>query len=281
MDLPSPRPVPLRVLRSVEIHRFGRGTRCRLAVRRGSVVLALQGRCEWRIGRVHSLDLVEGAALLVGDSTAAPQVLCATDVVLLTVPAPGGPRPEACAGANVLLSPENLAQSPPLSLFVGLLREELSENGAKSSALATALARSFAVYLERAVGGAAQKQSLQQTVGDGRIWKAMTLMHADPAKRWTVEQLARAVALSRPVFARRFVENAGISPLRYLAHCRMELAAELLRSSAEGLAEVATRVGYDSEFAFGRAFKRHHGMSPGLFRRQCTAPARIVMSAAA
>jgi AraC-like DNA-binding protein len=269
MDLPSPRP---------EIHRLGRGTRRRIAVRHGSLVLMLQGRCEWRTGRNRSVDLVERAALVVGEGVA--EVLCATDAVLVTIPTVTG-RASPRAGADVVLSPEKLAQTLPLSFFVDLLREELSEKGAKNGPLASALARSFAVYFERAVEAAARKRSLQQTVGDGRVCKAMQAMHADPARRWTVEQLARAVGLSRPVFARRFVANVGVSPLRYLAHCRMELAAELLLGSTAGLAEVATRVGYDSEFAFGRAFKRHHHVSPGLFRRQAAAPDRAVMRSAA
>jgi AraC-like DNA-binding protein len=266
-------------------------------VRGGSVVLVLQGALEWRIGRTASLELGEGEALVIGESSgragagrrvaeprtdrATREVVSATDVVLLTIPGSPGTAARAPARGDARFSRDSLALSPPLSLLVGLLREELSEKGAKSGALATALAKSFAVYLERAVAGIDRKRSLQQTVGDARIWKAMTLMHADPAKRWTVEQLARAVGLSRPVFARRFVENAGLSPLRYLARCRMELAAELLRSTEDGLAEIAARVGYDSEFAFGRAFKRHHHLSPGVFRRQSAAPDRVVMRSAA
>ena len=95
---------------------------------------------------------------------------------------------------------------------------------------------------------------------DLAIQRAVALMDADLARRWTVAQLARAVGLSRPAFARRFVEQAGTSPLRLLARRRMERAA--------GLAWIAAQVGYDSEFAFNRAFKRHHGLAPGSFRRE-------------
>jgi len=103
--------------------------------------------------------------------------------------------------------------------------------------------------------------------GDVRVQKAIELLRAALAERWTVTRLARKVGLSRPVFARRFVQSAGVSPARYLARERMLRAAELLRQTEWGLAQVAVRVGYDSEFAFNRAFKRVHGIAPGAFRR--------------
>jgi AraC-like DNA-binding protein len=114
--------------------------------------------------------------------------------------------------------------------------------------------------------------------GDGRIFKAIQIMRADLARRWTVAMLAKIVGLSRPAFARRFLRGVGQSPLRYLARCRMELAAELLRGSEAGIAEIAVQVGYDSEFAFSRAFKRHHGVPPGTFRRT---PATVALRCAA
>jgi transcriptional regulator GlxA family with amidase domain len=102
---------------------------------------------------------------------------------------------------------------------------------------------------------------------DPAVQKALTLMHAGIAERWTVTRLARRVGLSRPVFARRFVAETGTSPLRYLTRHRMERAAELLETSSSGLAQIAKHVGYESEFAFNRAFKRHHRIAPGAFRR--------------
>jgi transcriptional regulator GlxA family with amidase domain len=86
--------------------------------------------------------------------------------------------------------------------------------------------------------------------------------------RWTVTQLARRVGMSRPVFARRFRAALGMSPLRYLSAQRMQRAAELLQQPEPSLAEVAARVGYVSEFAFNRAFKRHYFVAPGSYRRR-------------
>jgi transcriptional regulator GlxA family with amidase domain len=128
--------------------------------------------------------------------------------------------------------------------------------------------RTAAGKLERVPAGAVlvrQRETNKNT--DRRIAKAIGLLHAEPAKRWTVERLARAVGLSRAAFARRFVAQHGRSPVRYLTELRLALAASLLEHDEASLAEVALRVGYASEFAFGRAFKRQHGVAPGLFRR--------------
>jgi AraC-like DNA-binding protein len=92
-------------------------------------------------------------------------------------------------------------------------------------------------------------------------------MQSDLKQRWTVSGLARRAGLSRAAFARRFVEQTGVSPLRYLTQRRMEHAAQLLRESRSGLAEIAEQVGYASEFAFNRAFKRRFHVAPGGYRR--------------
>jgi len=102
---------------------------------------------------------------------------------------------------------------------------------------------------------------------DGRIARALGMLRAEPAKPWTVERLARAVGLSRAAFARRFAAVSGRSPRRFLSELRLALAATLLESTEDTLAEIALRVGYTSEFAFSRAFKRQHGVAPGTFRR--------------
>ena len=123
--------------------------------------------------------------------------------------------------------------------------------------------------LERVEAGAVLlRQSDAAKSVDRRVSRALALMQAEPTKRWTVERLARAVGLSRAAFARRFVALSGRSPLRYLTDLRLALAASLLENDDEAsLAEVAARVGYASEFAFSRAFKRQHGVAPSLFRR--------------
>jgi AraC-like DNA-binding protein len=114
-------------------------------------------------------------------------------------------------------------------------------------------------------------ESNAQPYPDLRIAQALNLMCSELDKRWTVESLARKVGLSRAAFAKRFVLSTGTSPLRYLAELRLERAAELLRSSHASLGELATLVGYASEFALSRAFKRRYGVAPGAFRRRAGA----------
>lgn len=116
---------------------------------------------------------------------------------------------------------------------------------------------------------------------DEAVRRAIAWMRGDLAHAWTVTSLARRVGLSRPAFARRFREAVGESPMRHLAALRMEEAARLLVATDDGLAGVAGRVGYASEFAFNRAFKRHHGCAPGTFRRGVRGGAAPTFRAAA
>lgn len=116
---------------------------------------------------------------------------------------------------------------------------------------------------------------------DLRVAEALGLMCTQPAKRWTVETLARSVGLSRSVFAKRFVLAMGVAPLRYLSELRLERAANALRSSDASLAELCEAVGYASEFAFSRAFKRRFGVAPSVFRRATPQAGAIAMLRAA
>ena len=101
---------------------------------------------------------------------------------------------------------------------------------------------------------------------DGQVGKALQLIHARPARDWTVDSLAREVGLSRSVFADRFVHYVGVSPMQYLGRWRMQLAARRLRDTAVSTAQAGAAVGYELEAAFNRAFKKHLGISPGVWR---------------
>lgn len=100
---------------------------------------------------------------------------------------------------------------------------------------------------------------------DPVVGRALALMHAQPERPWSVTELARGAAVSRSILAERFTRALGVAPMRYLTHWRLQLAADQLRTSRPGLAALAARVGYDSEHAFSRAFKRHLGVSPGAW----------------
>ncbi|CAM5765036.1 AraC family transcriptional regulator [Labrys miyagiensis] len=102
--------------------------------------------------------------------------------------------------------------------------------------------------------------------GDAVIGRALALLHSEPSRKWTVEALARSAATSRSVLDARFREMLGQAPIRYLAEWRMQLAADLLRSTDMKMAAIAEEVGYGSEEAFSRAFQRHLGRSPAEWR---------------
>jgi AraC-like DNA-binding protein len=107
---------------------------------------------------------------------------------------------------------------------------------------------------------------------DPLIGQALALLHKEPADPWTVSNLARRTGLSRTRFAERFRHFLGESPMAYLAQWRLKLGAEILQSSEESVAEVAMAVGYGSEAAFNRAFKREFDCPPGQFRRKQKTP---------
>lgn len=102
---------------------------------------------------------------------------------------------------------------------------------------------------------------------DKQVGKAMSLMHRQPEHDWRVESLAREVGMSRSGFAARFTALVGEPALHYLTGLRMQLAYRELRETSDTLAQIAQRVGYHSEPAFNRAFKRVVGMPPGVARK--------------
>lgn len=103
---------------------------------------------------------------------------------------------------------------------------------------------------------------------DPQIGRALALLHARPTESWTAEALAHEVSMSRSVFAERFTALIGQPPMQYLTLWRMHLAAQHLREGRGNVAQIGFAVGYESEAAFSRAFKRQFGTSPGTWRRQ-------------
>jgi AraC-like DNA-binding protein len=108
---------------------------------------------------------------------------------------------------------------------------------------------------------------------DRFVARALALMHARPAHPWTVEDLARQVGMSRSGFAQRFTDLLGVPSMQYLAQWRLQLAARQLRFADRPLASVAEDVGYESEAAFNRAFKREFGVPPATWRRNVASAA--------
>ena len=103
---------------------------------------------------------------------------------------------------------------------------------------------------------------------DPFIGKALSLLHGRPVQNWTIEELAKQVGVSRSLLAERFTDLVGIPPMQYLAKWRMQIASELLTGGSAKVATVAVEIGYASEAAFSRAFKKLVGMSPSAWRRR-------------
>lgn len=107
---------------------------------------------------------------------------------------------------------------------------------------------------------------------DSHIGRALSLLHEAPERAWTVDALAREVALSRSLLATRFAMLVGESPMRYLTRWRLALAARALRSGRDAISRLAERSGYETEAAFSRAFKREFGLPPSSWRKGLAQP---------
>ena len=107
-------------------------------------------------------------------------------------------------------------------------------------------------------------------LGDRHIGRALARMHTDASRPWTIAELAGGANLSRSAFAERFTALVGAPPMTYLAAWRLDQARAELARTDQPIASVSARVGYSSEAAFSRAFKRHHGLTPGEARRSAT-----------
>ena len=129
------------------------------------------------------------------------------------------------------------------------------------------------------------RKHIDQLPEDSRGWlaalrnrhvgHAMRLIHGRPAHSWTIDALAREVGLSRSVFAQRFTSYVGVSPMHYLGRWRMQLATRRLKTPGVSVALVGTEVGYESEAAFNRAFKKFVGKPPGAWRKARDAPSTV------
>jgi AraC-like DNA-binding protein len=131
-------------------------------------------------------------------------------------------------------------------------------------ALLLYIVRAWMETYERAGGTSGWAAALR----DVAVHSALRCIHDNPAVAWTVASLGERVGLSRAAFARRFTAVTGQSPMSYLMWWRMVVASGRLLQSGDSLHVVATSVGYASEFAFARAFKRQFGIAPGQYRRR-------------
>jgi AraC-like DNA-binding protein len=153
-----------------------------------------------------------------------------------------------------------------LSVLVRLVGEESRAARSGRELVLTRLVEVLLIEALRSSSGDAPP-GLLRGLADQRLARAMRQMHNDPARSWTMVQLAQKAALSRSSFFERFTQAVGLPPMEYLLAWRMALAKKLLRQQDLALDEVAQRVGYSSASTFSTAFSRHVGQPPGRYAR--------------
>lgn len=158
-----------------------------------------------------------------------------------------------------------------LTALVRLVGEESTAQRPGRDLVLTRLVEVLLIEALRSTSGDDAPPGLLRGLADSRLAQAMRQMHGDPARSWTVEQLARKAALSRSAFFDRFTRAVGQPPMEYLLGWRMAIAKDLLRSGNLGIAEVAERVGYGSASTFSTAFSRHVGGPPSHYAREARA----------
>lgn len=150
------------------------------------------------------------------------------------------------------LSAEYMSQKPGAELVVNKLTEVVL------------------VELIRINFGRKDQSHFVTALSDKRIAKALNQLHSNPHVAWTIEKMAQEVGMSRAALARRFKELVGQPMFEYLTRLRVQRARELLRETKLPVYEVASRVGYDSDLAFTKTFKKHAGTTPTRFRKDAS-----------
>jgi AraC-like DNA-binding protein len=173
--------------------------------------------------------------------------------------------------------------SPQMDWMQSTLRLMAAEAKERRPGGETVITRLADILVIQAIRSWIEKDPAAQTGWLGalqhkQIGRAIALIHRDPSHPWTVKSLANAVAMSRSAFAARFTELVGEPAMQYVTRWRMHVAVTLLKEEDTGLADLAGRLGYQSEAAFSRAFKRFIGASPGAVRRGGDAHERLAAS---
>ena len=230
-------------------------------------------------GDPHFVSSVEGMRLTHGSDYGAPDRYLET----VRVGSGGGPRVNfVCGFLGCDLRPFNpLIASLPRVLHVPqpatgwlaefprqVVAESRRERGGGATLLTSMAEVMFVEVLRRYMEStSAGRTGWLAALKDPIVGPALGQLHDRPAYAWSLAELARAANTSRSVLSERFSEVMGMPPMQYLAQWRLQLAAEQLSSGSEKVATVGARVGYDSEAAFSRAFKRATGLSPASWRR--------------
>jgi AraC-like DNA-binding protein len=171
---------------------------------------------------------------------------------------------------SLILIKADQARSLALHTTLQLLASEMAEAAPGSEVVANRLAEILFIQAIRAhiaSGGEGCKRGWFRAIFDPQIGAALKSVHENVNEQWTVDSLAAAASMSRSAFALRFKELLGQTPLEYVTEWRMQKAIQLLLQRDKKLVEIAQSVGYDSDAAFSKAFKRVVGLAPGEYRR--------------
>ncbi|MGV9722751.1 AraC family transcriptional regulator [Nocardia beijingensis] len=166
--------------------------------------------------------------------------------------------------------PARPGRHPALRGAVDLLAAEIAEPRQGSDAAVPAILETLLLFILRAwfdEQADLRSSGWAGAFADPAVAAVLRAVHEEPARAWTVTDLGDIAGVSRATLARRFLATVGEPPLAYVTRWRMLTAARLLRETDSSLAAVARRVGYTSEFAFAKAFKREYGLAPGGYRR--------------
>ncbi|TCL73704.1 AraC family transcriptional regulator [Rhizobium sp. BK251] len=170
--------------------------------------------------------------------------------------------------ATLHITASEASAEPQISATLALLDSEIRNETCGRELLSNHLFEALFLYIIRYWYRRFPETScLIKAFGDPYLARAIDRMHHQPGRHWNLEQLASIAGLSRAAFARRFKNSLGDTPLGYLTRWRMNIAAQML-DQAMDIRQICEKVGYVSEFAFSRAFSRHHGMPPTRYRNR-------------
>lgn len=175
--------------------------------------------------------------------------------------------------------PARADRHPALRGVLDLLAAEMSEPRAGTDAAIPALLQTMLLFALRAwfEDQSAARTGWAAALADPAVATVLRAMHAAPEREWSVPELSAIAGVSRATLTRRFAATIGEPPLSYLTRWRMLGAARLLRDTDTPLAGIARAIGYQSEFAFAKAFKREYGLAPGQYRHHENAPAVVAV----
>jgi len=160
------------------------------------------------------------------------------------------------------------ASFPALQALIGLMRDEAETRAPGALAIVTALSQALLTMALRAYGQRENASPGTLTLlSDVRLGPSIRTMLSAPERAWTIDALADLAAMSRATYARHFKARAGMTVWDFLTRVRMTLACDALVHTRLSAGEIGARVGYQSEAAFGQAFKQHLGMTPARYRR--------------